>query len=60
MQMLSGLAGAGAQERAREEAEVQELSHGVRSYFDKCLSALLLYRTERPQVGVGVGCPVGC
>lgn len=49
VQMMGQLGPGGTQERQREEAELEELTHGVRSYFDKCLSALLLYRSERVQ-----------
>lgn len=49
VQMMDQCGPGGTQERQREEAELEELTHGVRSYFDKCLSALLLYRSERVQ-----------
>lgn len=29
----------------------EEVSHGLQSYFDKCLLPLLLYRGERAQAG---------
>ncbi len=41
-----------AAEQNGSAAVEQEVAAGLRTYFDKALCAVLLYRSERPQVGM--------